>query len=720
MNVITMARSVVSSVIDAIRSLWRPRIFGIEVTQAIQYYRAADHLTDPNDRGTDNSIRLVARKPAWVRIYVRNGWLNISTQVSGSLSLARRQFGFFWSPVTTLTPQPPGSLVTQTSNTYDVERSSTASTLNFVIPAAEFYGNLRLRVALTTNSGYQADTEDLFVDASLQQTLRIRAILVSYNGPSTYVNNPPPPNLQLAAPTLANLQATAAIALRAMPVESTGVFASAGTLAWNLPLDDPRSCPGCCSANWNQLLTALTNQRTNDGNRADAVYYGLLPVGIPLNVPGCGQGGLGSAVAGNQWTLFHEIGHGYGFAHTPCGNAGATDPNYPVYEPYPSASIGEYGLDISNGNVLSPQTTSDYMSYCFPQWMSLYQHKRLILHPRLDPRWISDLPWWQDYFERWPLWWKWPLPDPPPLNIWQAVEMLPERIISITGIVRSANEIDVTTVARTRAAGQPPGVATNHTVLLVDDRGDTIARGAVYRLPTHGGCGCGEGNAVDKSVFPYNFQAFVADAAPGAALKIQDTDAKEIWTRSAPERPPSISDVHAELSKDGNLALHWKQNIATESFEAWLQWSSDEGKSWNGLTTGITESQARVGIGGLPAGSVLIRVLLHDGFFTAASEPTRVELPERPPEVAIIHPNDGQTLMAGSTLHLWGSAVDPVGRPLSAETCRWQIDEKDVGKGLELWLEAPTPGKHSVSLFANDTGGMAKVTVQIITMGKEK
>ena len=39
-------------------------IRGVEVTQAIQYYRAAEHLTDPVDRGPDNSLILVAGKAA--------------------------------------------------------------------------------------------------------------------------------------------------------------------------------------------------------------------------------------------------------------------------------------------------------------------------------------------------------------------------------------------------------------------------------------------------------------------------------------------------------------------------------------------------------------------------------------------------------------------------------------------------------------------------------
>lgn len=33
---------------------------GVEVSQAIQHYRADQLLTDPADRGPDNSLRLVA------------------------------------------------------------------------------------------------------------------------------------------------------------------------------------------------------------------------------------------------------------------------------------------------------------------------------------------------------------------------------------------------------------------------------------------------------------------------------------------------------------------------------------------------------------------------------------------------------------------------------------------------------------------------------------
>ena len=48
---------------ELFRDAWRERhkvsglfIEGVEVTQAIQYYRAEDHLADAADRGPDNSV----------------------------------------------------------------------------------------------------------------------------------------------------------------------------------------------------------------------------------------------------------------------------------------------------------------------------------------------------------------------------------------------------------------------------------------------------------------------------------------------------------------------------------------------------------------------------------------------------------------------------------------------------------------------------------------
>jgi hypothetical protein len=690
-------------------------IDGIEVTQSIQYYGASQHLTDPNDRGPDDSVRLVANKPAWVRVYLRARFSPGVSGITGELLVERRRFGFLYTAATTISPQPPGSVTAQQTLAYVVERSNVANTLNFVIPANEFWGLLRLTVSLRAASGTPYDSETIYIDATLRQTLRLRGIFVSYNGPSTAnvpLGSPPPPTITLAAPTLANLQSTAALALRSMPVQSTGVFTSAGTMAWGTPIDDPRSSAGACSTNWNLLLTALGNQRNADGNRSDVVYFGLLPTGIPIGVPGCGVGGLGAGRVGDPNTLRHEIGHGYGFQHTPCGAAGATDPNYPTYEPYPSASIGEYALDISNGNVFSPQNTSDYMSYCFPQWMSLYQHDRLILHSRLAPEWVRDEPWWKDYVH----WRDYVIPDyipDPPPDPWQWMDVRQYPVIALSGIVHSPDEVEVLTVARVNVAGRPPGESTTLRAHLLGEEGRIISRAPVYRLNAQGGCGCGGED--DDPDAPYAFQAYIADVAPGSALVITDRD-RRLWERQAHDERPRIVKVEASATDDGRLRLRWEASAAREH-EVWVQWSADDGKSWRALTTGLSGYEATVDLSGLPAGEVLVRILLHDGFWTAASEPIGVQVPERPPEVSILHPADGQTLIAGGTMQLWAAVADSAGGPLEDASIVWFLDGREVADEAEVWLEAPEEGEHEAIVRVRAKSGQTEQRVTFRTVG---
>jgi hypothetical protein len=418
----------------------------------------------------------------------------------------------------------------------------------------------------------------------------------------------------------------------------------------------------------------------------------------------------------------HEIGHGYGFAHTPCGNGGTADPNYPTYEPYTSASIGEYGLDIADGSIMSPAGIFDYMSYCFPQWMSLYQHNRLILHPRLGQEWIRDDLIWERYL-RWREYWiPRDLPDPPP-DPYRWIEMRLDPVIAISGIVRGREQVEVTSVARVPAAGSPPGQRTSMSARLLDAEGATMATGTVYRLSTHGGCGCGDGGGGEEDE-QYPFEAYVPDVERGAALVIEDGE-NEVWVRRAPEKPPEVGKVEAGVTDDGRLTVRWESDTSapetskgsTSDSEgrpgAWAQWSADDGKSWRALATGLTGGEATLDLGGVSSGPVLIRLLVHDGFSTAVSEPTGVEVPERPPEVAILHPEDGALITAGGVLRAWASVTEPDGTPPSElVACRWLLDGREVATETDAWLEAPEPGDHRLTLIIGGKGGEVERSVK--------
>jgi hypothetical protein len=506
-------------------------IESIEVTQSIQHYRSDAHLTSAAGRGPDNSVRLIAGKPAWVRVYIRSGLAAPRVSgVTGELEILRGSFGGPFSHVVKLAPRNAPFVAVQ-NMAYATERGWSGYTLNFAVPptlvrqARELNrpneevdimcGYLRFRVTIQAPD-WASDSMEVDLDVTLQQTLRVRGFLPNYFGLSTsQISSSSPPAIPVPvffpAPGVASLRSTAALALQVLPVQASGVFSVAGIGTWNRPLDDNASNGGC-SANWTALLSYLQEFRVEDGNRADWLYYGLLPQNTPVGANvGCGDDGLGAGMDQARATMLHELGHACGLIHAPCGKAGDTDPTYPAYEPYDlpwnttlltmtgRASIGEYGLDTSTGEVKSPATFRDYMSYCGPDnWLSLHNYRRLTDHPSLAPKNVCRPPSHFDDFEFGPWWWlPWHrIPDPPPA--WLAKRRPgPERLISLIGTVRSPKEVEVTSVMRVDAFRMVQG-----------------GRSTAYTAELHG--------AEGKPVRGHRFLRFgprAADAVPWTAIK---------------------------------------------------------------------------------------------------------------------------------------------------------------------------------------------------------
>jgi hypothetical protein len=697
-------------------------IRGVEVTQAVQYYESARHLTDPADRQPDNSVTLISNKPAWVRVYVRSGWFSGDIPgVTGTITVRRRELGFLWRNIGTLSPEPPGTVTARANPPYATERGTLGYTLNFIVPAWMLCGHLRLDVHIATPGGWIADRQ-IYLDATLRQTLRLAGIMVGYNGPTSTA--PGAPNVTLAAPTLADLQTTSAWTLLTFPVQSLATYRTAGTVTWNLPLTDPPSCPGCCSPNWVALNTAVQAVRIADGNRTDVLYYGLMAAGIPMGpIIGCNSGGVSTGSIGDGVTMAHELGHACGRPHSPCGTPG--DPAYPAYEPYdpagtPTASIGEYGIDISNGAIKSPATFKDFMSYCGPRWVSLFVYGRLTNNAALDPvRACVDRPWWRDeiLYERQLIPERW-LPDPPPEPPWLERVSTPQPVISIIGVLHGPDELEIQSVFRLDAESEVSnGRALDMRAELVNAEGRVVASGTVYSLRSygHGGCGCKEEGGDETESYPRLVQAFVPDVEAGALLRIQRAG-EPVWSRGAPERKPRIREAAAEL-KEGEVHLTWAVEAGGEQEpECWAQWSSDRGRTWHALAASLRGGSATVDARGLPSGRVAIRLLVSDGFHTAISRSMSVTVPRRPPEASVLSPREGQTYASHSPMRLWGAATTARGEAVPDEAARWTVDDEEVATGLDAFVEAPKPGNHRATLTVKLREGTAETSVAFTTV----
>ncbi len=698
----------------------------IEVTQGVQFSGADEHLTDPADRQADNALRLVSDKPAWVRVFV--GSLTGGTGLTGTLEVRRRQLGFLWSTVATLTPH--GSSMTTVpslfTTSYAAERGSIGGTLNFVIPASEMIGTLRL-VARVQVAGRTAESS-LDVAVTLRQTLRLAGVMIAYDGPNSMAAGAP--NLTLAAPTVTDLQAMSGTALTLFPVRSTASFRVAASLTQSVPLQSATFPATGCGTAWDALHARVAAVRTADANRAGWIFYGLLPAGTPMGpVGGCGGGGVAVGPVNDPWTLAHEAGHAAGLGHAPSGGAPNADASFPAYEPYdpaatPQGHTGEYGLDVNTGNVMSPATFRDVMGYAWPKWISPYHHGRLVNNAVLNPTTVGiDHLWWHD------LVWleilklpKIPLPDPPFEELELAVYPPHElaEVISLIVRVEESRIAEVVSVARVAAVPELAAAGgTPFTAHLRDAEGAVLASGELVRLTTAacggcGGCGGGGGGCGDGHGNPpshYVAQVFLPDVAPGASLDITSGE-DQVWRREAPSSPPRVTVAKPKVDRSGGVSLAWKASDGAQDF--WVRWSAD-GEQWQSVAVEVTGAGVTLEPGRIPAGSGHLQVVAHDGFFSTTSQPVAVKVPRGSGGVSVLHPQDGHTYVAGQEVRLWASAVgsDPGDDEVEAV---WRIGGKEVGRGLDTWAPLGV-GEQRVTV---DVGGAkAAVTVRGIELPRD-
>jgi hypothetical protein len=680
-------------------------IDGVEVTQAIQYFRANQHLTDPADRGPDNSLQLVADKSAWVRTYLRsgqdpnfdNGQLG---NVSGTLQVERR-VGGVWSTVTNLAPVNTPVIAQDSFSSYDAERRDIDATLNFIIPANVMTGLLRLSITVSSPDDCSggSDTGQQLVDVDLEQELRLAAVTIGYEGPPMGGGA----DINLPAPNAAQVAADTSFALRVFPVGSTPNVRIIDSQTTTQGLTNNNFPAGGCDPNWTPILNFVANARTNDGNQGDWLYYGLVNAAIPRSHgnTGCASGGNGAGLSGGAVTLAHELGHQAGLPHAPCGAVGTPNASYPLYEPYDTgmtttdsngntvysdASIGEYGLDNNDGTIFQPVNSEDLMGYCNPRWVSIFTHNYMLNRTEFDPVALATGVSGGN------------AAGTGAMEIDRQDQIRP--FVTVVGAVDQDMQVSVASLVRvpTRPL-RMLGARTDLVLKLIGDKDEVIASAPVFTMDTHDangdGCGCGGGSKEDPSKPPYSFIAAMGDVDPGKAIRICQGD-DVIWERKRPARPVKVTSAEVRVGKSG-LKVSWKTTGTGRGYEpdVWLQWSAD-GESWSGLTVGLKGNTAEIDPATIPADNIRIRVLAHDGYFTATADTKAVKLPTIPAELAIIHPTEGQMVRGDRPLHLWGTST---GRTKAASV-EWRLDGKKVATDMDAWVGAPEHGDHVVELRA--------------------
>ena len=94
-----------------------------------------------------------------------------------------------------------------------------------------------------------------------------------------------------------------------------------------------------------------------------------------------------------------------------------------------------------------------------------------------------------------------------------------------------------------------------------------------------------------------------------------------------------------------------------------------------------------------------VAVLATDGLRSAMVRSEQFDLPEQPPRLTIMMPNDGDLVAPDQPISLLGHARDAAGRALPDDELIWSVDDRIVARGRRMASAGPfEPGVHCVEL----------------------
>lgn len=656
-------------------------IVDAEISQVIQHFRSAEHLDSANVF-PDNSIRLVARKPTAVRLYVdydATSGLPAIANLTGTLDVTSAG-----GATTALAPLE--SIVPRRDS--QIERSMRQHTLNFIIPEGLCVGDITIsaRVSnLSDNTQFSAAFARTLSFDNIA-ALPVIAVGINYTGPD--INDGATP-ASLAAPTQADFVTTLALTEKLFPVPQVNIT-SFVTMDYDEEVDSDIN-DGCDKMD--DLLDAVRDMR---GDSEDLVL-GLFNTGLNTgSVGGCGGGGGAVGRINSGGTAAHELAHALGRQHAPCDNVTRcatpknTDGDYPAYSGYDSDSIGEFGIDTANGAIKDPADAHDIMGYSGNRWISPYTYKGLM--SRIPEQFGAASASFSEGASR---------PQPEDRGDWIKRKQ-PHLFLNI--LIERDRSVTVKPAFHFLAFPQPRGARkTDFSVELVDANGKVLKRACLYG-DTHG-CGC-------ECEWPQRIRQAMSFHPAAARLRVFECD-EVLYERDIGKTPEVRLEVAGADQRDQPfLTLKWDARCpGSDDKDFWylVQWRDPKG-TWRGAAPRQQVPTLRV-----PKSlfrrqqAIALRVLASSGIATGqALWEGSIELPPRTPGDVVVGVAGLPARPAGAVAvgpFLRATVDAPSGAAGADAQVRW-YDRRgvEIGRGRTLDLRALRPGFHTVTAAVLDTG----------------
>jgi len=615
-------------------------VVDVELNQATQYFRAADHLDSGNVR-PDNSIPLVAGKATGIRVYVdydASAGLPPIASLSGELTATSGGATATFAPIAPIIPR----------RVTEIDRGLPGHTLNFLLPDGWCDGivEIKIRAFDATMPAQRSAALNRSLRFVRVNPLRVYAVGVNYTGAG----------LNLPAPVQSDFATTFDYTRRVWPTGDV-LFSGYTTIAFSDDLSGTAS-EGCGSG-----FSALRGDLEDMKGDTDDLVYGLLPSATPITgVAGCGGSGAGTGLAGDGVTAAHEAGHAFGRKHAPCDDSARcdsplnTDDDYPKYGVFVSDSVGEFGFDVENNMVFDPATSTDFMGYSSNDWISPYTYAALFAKgdplPGSSERSLALL------FGRGGL----------GMSDRQAVraraEWRKERAPVLFLRVRANGKgVEVEPSFSYDAFRRPVGPVSDYEVHVLDEDKEVLACTQLERR-----CGaCGDCGPVDlKGEVPLRGDPRFL------VIRLNGEDIETLEFES-----PIKFDCDWKQSKDGSIQLSWTPD--DEKREAWylVQWQDLDG-TWRGLAPRTRNRKAVIPkrYRWATAGSLRLRILAVELLTTSSCE-FEIETKASNPSIAM---TCYQTHATVGVL-----ATDVLGRQLPSHHLTWHDEHgAQIARGCRI------------------------------------
>lgn len=663
-------------------------IIDSEITQAIQHFRSSEHLNAQNVF-PDNSIRLVANKPMFIRLYTdydsSSGLPNIST-ISGELEVTSGSMTQIIAPISSI----------PAIRNNNIDRGNLNHTLNFLIPENLCRGTVNLKAKIFNRfdiSQFSSDfNKSIFFETF--PSLPIIAIGVEYTGDDV---NDGATESELTAPTLNDFIDVFEFTEKVYPIPQV-VITNYDTIEYDKEIDSDISSGGCDK--FGNLLDAIDDFRGD----SDDIVYGMVNSGVKTgSVGGCGRSGVVAGRIGAQGTAAHEIGHGLGRKHAPCDNVtrcaepANTDDNYPNYSGYDSDSIGEYGIDTSNSSLKSPSNSHDFMGYSGNRWVSPYTYKALMskipstfmgasaalasLSYKKSNLIVNDSEW---------------IPIKTP-HLFARIDIDSNRNVQF----HKSFNFD----SRPRQHGNDK---TNFSISFIDKDGKVIRNTCLY---TDSGCSC---CGCDEIKFPVIIRQAIPFPKESKEIVISECE-KEIFRMYITEEPiVKIKCKGIEDEKREDITLEWTVSLKekNESFLSLVQWRDRYG-TWRGVAPRTEKTtmqipkrlfsrQKNIGIRVLVTSGIATGQALWDGdcMYPPSSKPTDVQVDI---QLVGVNPNENKSINIPAIL----KAVPIIDRSkthLLPEIIWYDESGAEISRGSTIDLSVLPYGESYITASVLETG----------------